>query len=163
MDESHRPGQICLLPLLPRPFGQTSIRSTWHNRQAYSENDWRRKMVGCLEIFGRSVELYSYFTKLFQSVRHIQGKEIVRGSYYTDSTWHYSAIAKPNMITKTKKLSIFWNYLALICKAEIPYPLYLNCKFLFTISLIQGPVSPIHHELLELAEHQLCPSGHPCG
>ena len=48
-------------------------------------------------------------------------KEIVQGSFYTNSTWLYSAIAKPNMIITTKKHSIFWNYLVLICKAEITY------------------------------------------
>ena len=41
-------------------------------------------------------------------------------------------ISKPNIIIKTNNVSIFWNYLALVCKAEIPYPppFYLNCKFL---------------------------------
>ena len=48
-------------------------------------------------------------------------KETVRGSYDTHSTWLYSAIGKPNTIIKTMKLSIFWNYLALICTADIPY------------------------------------------
>ena len=39
------------------------------------------------------------------------------------------------MIIKTKKLSIFWNYLALMWKAEVPYlpSLNLNHKFLFQI------------------------------
>ena len=52
-------------------------------------------------------------------------------------TWLYSAIAKPNMTIKTKQLSIFWNYLAQICKAEIPClpPFNLNPKFLFIIFL----------------------------
>ena len=59
----------------------------------------------------------------------------VQGSYYANSTWLYTAMAKPNMIIKTKKLSIFWNYLALMWKAEVPYlpPLNLNHKFLFQI------------------------------
>ena len=50
----------------------------------------------------------------------------------------HSAIVKLNKTIKTKKLSIIWSYLALICRAEIPYPppFYLNCKFLFTISLV---------------------------
>ena len=37
----------------------------------------------------------------------VDSKEIEQGSYYTDFTCLYSAIAKPNMIIKTKKLSIF--------------------------------------------------------
>ena len=61
-------------------------------------------------------------------------KETVQGTCDSDSTCLYSAIAKPNMTIKTKKLSTFCNYLALICKAEIPYlpPFYtrLNHKFL---------------------------------
>ena len=67
--------------------------------------------------------------------RLVTHKENVQGSYYMDSTWLYSAIAKLNMIIKAKEPSILWNYLALICKAETPYlpPFYLN---LFTISLV---------------------------
>ena len=45
----------------------------------------------------------------------------VQGSYYANSTWLSSAIAKLNMTIKTKKLNIIWSYLALIYKAEIPY------------------------------------------
>ena len=69
---------------------------------------------------------------------YVMIKETVQGSYDTHSTWLYSAIGKPNTIIKTMKLSIFWNYLALICTADIPYlpPFYLNHKFLFTISLV---------------------------
>ena len=37
----------------------------------------------------------------------VGSKEIVQGSYYTDFTCLYSAIAKPNMKIKIKKLSIF--------------------------------------------------------
>ena len=48
-------------------------------------------------------------------------KENVQGSYYTKSTCLYSAIAKSNVIIKTKTLSIFWNYLSLICQTEILY------------------------------------------
>ena len=73
-----------------------------------------------------------------------QSKEIVQRSYYADSIWLYSAISKPNMIIKTKKLSIFWNYLDLICKAEIPYlpPFYLNHKFLIKFYLMSPDNSP---------------------
>ena len=57
-------------------------------------------------------------------------KEIVQGSYYTDSTWLYSAIAKPNMYdnqnNETKHLT------------NLSAPLYVNRKFLFTISLVRS-------------------------
>ena len=66
-------------------------------------------------------------------------KEVVQGTGDSDSTCLYSAIAKPNMSIKTKKLSIIWHYLALICKAEMPYlpaPLYLYRKFFITFFLL---------------------------
>ena len=52
----------------------------------------------------------------------------------TDSACLSSTIAKPNMTIKTRKLNIFWNFLALICKAEIPYTPH---KFLFIIFFIR--------------------------
>ena len=55
--------------------------------------------------------------------------EIIHGSYYTDSTLLYSAIAEPNVIIKTKK--------------EIPYPhlhSYMNHKFPFTIPLVKSKI-----------------------
>ena len=50
------------------------------------------------------------------------------------------AIVKPNMIIKTDLLSIFWNYLALICKAEILYltSLSLIVLFLYKSSCIKN-------------------------
>ena len=71
-------------------------------------------------------------------------KENVQGICDSDSTCLYSAIVKPNMTMKTKILSIFWNYLDLICKAEIPYlpPFYLNHKFLIKFSLMSPDNSP---------------------
>ena len=63
------------------------------------------------------------------SGRSSQYKECVQGTGDSDSTCLYSAIAKPNMTIKTKKLS----------KAEIPslLPINLNRKFLNTLMLIQ--------------------------
>ena len=65
-------------------------------------------------------------------------KESVQGTGNSDSTCLYLAIAKPNMTIKAKKGSIIQSYLALICKAKIPYlpPFYLNRKFLVTIFLV---------------------------
>ena len=90
----------------------------------------------------------------------------IKESLTKDSYWLYSAIAKPNMIIKTKKLSIFWNYSALICKTEIPYlpPFYLNHKILFIISLTTGSVSmedtPAPRRSLSLTpEHIIGPGG----
>ena len=48
-------------------------------------------------------------------------------------TCFYSAIVKSNMKIKTKKLSIFW--LWYVKQRYLPQ-FYLNCKFLFTISLV---------------------------
>ena len=70
-----------------------------------------------------------------------QGNCTRKLSYWLHLTF---AIAKSNMIIKTKKLSIIWNYLVLISKAEIPYlpQFYLNHKFLFTISLASTSLVP---------------------
>ena len=99
------------------------------------------------------------------------GKRQIRVNETLGLSHHYrqgNCTTKPNMIikTKTKKLSIFWNYLALICKAEIPYPppVYLNHKILFTISLTTGSASmedtPAPRRSLSLTpEHIIGPGG----
>ena len=58
--------------------------------------------------------------------------EYVLQHYSMNNEGIYSAIAKPNMTIKTKKLSIFRNFLVPIYKTEIPYlpPICLNCKLL---------------------------------
>ena len=59
-----------------------------------------------LRLFSRSFsQLLTMATMdiLTSTVTSIQSKENVQGSYYTNSTCLYSAIAKPNMINKTKK------------------------------------------------------------
>ena len=63
--------------------------------------------------------------------------ENVQGTCDSDSTRLYLAIAKLNLTIKTKKLSIFWNFLALIFKAEILYltPLSMLVHLLFKSSL----------------------------
>ena len=51
-----------------------------------------------------SIDLDNYTHEMMTIVP----KESVQGTGYSDSTCLYSAFTKPNMIIKTKKLSIFW-------------------------------------------------------
>ena len=94
-----------------------------------------RTMIYCFNNISIALSQYFLMRKFF--------KENVQGTWDSDSTCLYSSNTKPNMTIKTKKLSIFWNYLALICKAEIPYPRlhsYMNHKFPFTIPLVKSKI-----------------------
>ena len=68
-----------------------------------------RKISNTIATFGPAMALLGkHFVKYILITRTVRSKENVQGNCDSDSTCIYSAISKPNMTIKTKKLSILF-------------------------------------------------------